>query len=120
MSANAYEKLRVWHESIALARMIYDITATFPKTETFGLAIQMQRAAVSVASNIAEGAARNYKKEFHQFIGIALGSLGELHTQAIIAHGKYLNTATLDALTQKIESIRKMLSGLKTTLKMNG
>lgn len=68
-----YEDLRVWKEAITLSRTIYDKTSGFPKSEAFGITSQMRRAAVSVASNIAEGAARNSSREFAHFVGMAMG-----------------------------------------------
>jgi four helix bundle protein len=77
--------LAAWQEAMKLARAVYELTANFPKAETYGLVSQMRRAAVSIPSNIAEGAARTGRKEFAQFLGIAKGSLSELETQALLA-----------------------------------
>jgi len=77
----SFRDLDVWRLGLELVEVIYRCTATFPKSETFGLAAQMRRAAVSIPSNIAEGQARKSTKEFLQFISIALGSLAELDTQ---------------------------------------
>jgi len=77
--------LEAWKLSRELVRNVYLLTKTFPKDELFGLTAQMRRAAVSVPSNIAEGAARTGKKEFAQFLNIARGSLSELETQLLIA-----------------------------------
>jgi four helix bundle protein len=71
-------KLKIWQRSLDLADKIYNVTETFPTTERFGLISQMQRAAVSVGSNIAEGAGRNSANEFCHFLGIASGSANEL------------------------------------------
>ncbi len=76
-----HEQLDAWKFSMQLAKAIYEMTATFPVEERYGLAQQMRRAAVSIPSNIAEGAARNGAKEYLNFIGIARGSLAELDTQ---------------------------------------
>ena len=80
-----HKNLDVWKESVALATEIYKITSNFPKSEIYGIVSQMRRAAVSVPSNIAEGAARNSDKEFAQFLNIAGGSLSELDTQVEIS-----------------------------------
>ena len=72
------KQLKIWQLSIELADCVYNATEHFPSTETYGLRDQMRRAAVSVGSNIAEGAGRNSPKEFEHFIGIANGSLNEL------------------------------------------
>jgi four helix bundle protein len=76
-----HKDLDVWKKSMNLVVLIYDITSKFPSDERFGLTSQMRRAAVSIPSNIAEGAARKGDKEFIQFLMIALGSLSELETQ---------------------------------------
>ncbi len=77
----SHENLQVWQEGMALAKDVYSATASFPKEEIYGITSQMRRAAVSVPSNIAEGAARGSKREFLQFLNIARGSLMELETQ---------------------------------------
>ena len=82
----AHHQLRVWQDAMALVRRVYELSGRFPADERFGLTAQMRRAAVSVPSNIAEGAARGTSKEFSQFLMIARGSLAELDTQLRIAH----------------------------------
>jgi four helix bundle protein len=114
--SKGYEDLRVWREAIKMAKFIYRITKTFPKSETYGLTSQMQRCAVSIASNIAEGASRSSPKEFKYFLSIAIGSLAELHTQCIIAHDDYISDEQLERLTLEITNLRKMLNGLKSKL----
>ena len=84
-----HEKLDVWMGAMELARQIYTITAGFPKEEIYGLTSQLRRAAVSVPSNLAEGAARTGPREFLQFINISQGSLSEIDTQ--IELSKMLN-----------------------------
>ena len=78
-------KLEAWKSAMALVKAIYQITGKFPKEELYGLTSQMRRAAVSIPSNLAEGAARTGKKEFAQFLSIAKGSLSELETQLLIS-----------------------------------
>jgi len=80
-----FEDLQVWKESRSLVKLVYQLTAKFPKSETYGLANQMQRAAVSVLSNIAEGFELGSNTEFIQFLYIARGSCGELRSQTYIA-----------------------------------
>lgn len=88
---------------------IYSLTSHFPKEEIYGLTSQIRRAAVSIPSNIAEGAARQTQKEFCQFLYVSMGSLAELETQLIIAQNlKYIETFD----NQSIDEIRKMLNGL--------
>ena len=81
-----HKDLNVWNRSIELVITIYKVTKDFPKEETYGLISQMRRSAISVPSNIAEGAARQSKKEFRQFLYIASGSVSELETQLIICN----------------------------------
>jgi four helix bundle protein len=108
--------LKVWQESVNLVKLIYELTRNFPKSEEYGLTSQLKRAAVSVPSNIAEGSARAYKKEFIQFLYIALGSLSELETQLYIA--KALTFAgSIEHVEEHIVNVRKMLLGLIKNLK---
>jgi four helix bundle protein len=81
-----HRDLLVWQDSMKLVSVTYSLTKTLPREEAFGLVSQMQRAAVSVPSNIAEGAARGSTREFRQFLTIARGSLAELETQVLVAH----------------------------------
>jgi four helix bundle protein len=85
MKVKDYKDLDVWKKGIEIVDLVYEVTSKFPKEERYGLAGQMQRAAVSIPSNVAEGFARQYTKEFQPFCHISLGSCAELETQAIIA-----------------------------------
>lgn len=115
---NKYKELIVWKHSVDLAAAVYQITEKFPSKETYGLISQINRSVVSVASNIAEGAGRNSKKEFDQFLGIALGSVYELETQLIIGNRiGYLSTESIGKLQEQIEIITKMLIKLKQSVK---
>ena len=80
-----HERLEAWKFSLQLAKAMYEMTANFPAEERYGLAQQMRRAAVSIPSNLAEGAGRNSRKEYVHFIGISRGSLAELETQMQLA-----------------------------------
>ncbi len=114
----SYEDLKVWQKAITLSKDIYRITKNFPKDEIYGLTSQIRRSAVSIASNIAEGCGRNSYGEFIQFIGIASGSLAELHTQLLIAlDADYITKENLDDLLIQVKEIGRMLSGLKSSLK---
>jgi four helix bundle protein len=111
-----HKDLEVWKKSMDLVSNIYKITESFPNKELYGLTNQIRRAAVSIPSNIAEGAARNSKKEFIQFLYIALGSLSELETQIIIANRlEYLNN--LDNLLEDLKFVQKLINGLIYYLK---
>jgi four helix bundle protein len=112
----SHKDLNVWQSSIELVTDIYLLTGTFPKEEIYGLSNQMRRAAVSIPSNIAEGAARNSKKEFIQFLHIALGSGAELETQLIIA-GNLEFAQEIESFLKKLTTIKKMVNGLIYHLK---
>jgi four helix bundle protein len=102
-----HKDLDIWGKSLDLVTDIYKLTKNFPKEEIYGLSSQMQRAAVSYPSNIAEGAARSSKPDYIRFIYIALGSLSELETQVIIS--KNLGyTSDNEKLLNEIEILRKM------------
>ena len=114
----SHRDLDVWKKSVTLVSEIYTVTRTFPPEEMYGLVNQMRRAAVSVPSNIAEGAARDSQKEFLRFLSIAIGSLAEMETQVVIAKNlKFLDTE--NHLSQEIEQIRRMLHGLINGVKRN-
>lgn len=81
----SYKDLIVWQKAFILAKEIYRLTNLFPKTETYGLISQMRRCAISIPSNIAEGFARKYRKEYTQFISISFGSGAELETQLLLS-----------------------------------
>jgi four helix bundle protein len=109
-----HHDLDVWKKSISLVTKIYAVTKSFPQTEIYGLTSQIRRCAVSIPSNIAEGAARSSKNEFGQFLSISLGSLSELETQLIVSNNlKYLETGDFNDLTSDLTSIRRMILGLK-------
>jgi four helix bundle protein len=113
-----FEKLEVWQKSIALADLVYTSTRGFPADERFGLTNQMRRAAVSVASNLAEGCSRRSKMDFSRFIEIAVGSTFELVAQAQIARRQELLTpADHSLIYQAALEIVRMLSGLRQTLR---
>ena len=106
-----HKDLEVWKQSIDLVSTVYRISKTFPHEERYGLANQMRRAAVSIPSNIAEGAGRGSRKEFSQFLHIALGSLSEVETQIIIAKRLgYLDDS--GDIEEQIQTVRKLILGL--------
>lgn len=84
MKAHRLKDLVVWQKSILLAKKVYTLTVDLPLNERYGLVSQIRRSAISIPSNIAEGAGRNNKSEFIQFLGIASGSCYELETQLIL------------------------------------
>jgi four helix bundle protein len=112
----SYRDLEVWKISMELVTDIYGVTGSFPSHELYGLTSQMRRCAVSIPSNLAEGAGRRNTKEFIQFLYISNGSLSELETQIEIAFRlKYLKET--EVLIDKIKHIRIMLLNLIQALK---
>ena len=105
-----HKNLEVWKTAMELVMDIYGMTQQFPDEEKFGLTNQLRRAAVSIPSNITEGAARNGSIEFVQFLYIALGSCAEVETQLLIANNLgFVDTAYV---MEKNERIKRMLQGL--------
>jgi four helix bundle protein len=113
-----HKRLDVWKLSMELVSELYRVTGEFPAEERYGLVAQLRRAAVSVPSNIAEGAARNTKREFANFLHMAQGSISELDTQLEIAVALgYASRDGLASLVERLERIDKMLSGLIRSLR---
>lgn len=115
-----FKELVVWQKAVDLAVDIYKVTRKFPADERFGLTSQMNRGAVSVPSNIAEGAGRNTDGEFNNFLGIATGSSFELETQLIIANRlNIINAEDFKQTCKEINEVQNMLFGLKKSLNIN-
>lgn len=110
----SHRDLIVWQEAMGLAEMAYQQTEGFPKREIFGLAAQIRRSAVSVPSNIAEGAARNSSREFYQYLGIATGSLAELETQVELAMRLGYLPNDPDTLIQ-VRRVGRLVNALRKT-----
>ncbi len=111
-----HHELLAWQQAIKLVELAYVTTQSFPKEEVYGLTSQVRRAAVSIPSNIAEGAARSGSKEFLHFLSMARGSLSELETQLIIAR----NLGYLDAnaeIFQLLEKVFGLVGGLMKSLR---
>lgn len=110
-----HRDLIAWQKAMALVKDIYRSTEEFPNHELYGLASQLRRAAVSIPSNLAEGAARNSRREFHQFIGTARGSLAEVETQVEIARDLgYMHQPLATDLLSRVSELGRMLTGLRT------
>ncbi|HPO55898.1 MAG TPA: four helix bundle protein [Ignavibacteriaceae bacterium] len=115
---STHKDLIVWKKSIEFVTEVYKITGTFPSEEKFGLVSQLRRAAVSIPSNIAEGAARNHDKEFIQFLSISLGSASEIETQLIMSLNlNFISEDVFNELNLQNMEIKKMLSGLIKSIK---
>ena len=108
-----HHRLDVWQRSIDFAENVYKTVGAFPKSEEYGLGSQLRRAAISIPSNIAEGAARQTRKEFVQFLYIAAGSASEIDTQlTLAARLGYVSAEVKAALDGELEIVSKMISSL--------
>jgi len=114
----SYRDLEVWQRGIDLVQVAYGLGGKLPKSESYGLLSQLQRAVVSVPANVAEGHARKSSKEFLQFISIALGSLAEVETYFhIMERLRYIHSSEIERALEKTEQLGKMLRGLQRTIK---
>lgn len=113
----AHKHLELWKESFSLVLDIYCLTLSFPSEEKFGLTSQIRRAVVSIPTNVAEGAGRKSKKEFINFLSIAMGSLAELDTLILISTElKYIDTEKSILIQDKFERISRLTYGLMRKL----
>lgn len=118
--ARDFRKYTVWQEAVDFATYVYDVSSKMPWFEKKGLCDQLQRAAVSISSNIAEGAARATDADFARFLDFALGSAFEVETQLTIAKNvKYIDDSLYERLIQKLSSIERQLNGLITSIRNN-
>ena len=113
-----FKKLEVWQAAHILACAVYKNTATFPKTETYGLTAQLRRSAASIPANISEGCGRCGDAEFGRFLRISLGSATELEYHLLLSRDiGLLDETTYTSLSQQARRIQGMLAGLKRALK---
>jgi four helix bundle protein len=113
MTLKTHKDLVVWQDSRKLVSVIYELTSKFPQEEVYSLTAQIRRASISIPSNLAEGAARDSNKEYIHFLFIALGSVAELDTQLIIAKDlNFISNEDFDTISEQLDKIGKMLSGL--------
>ena len=112
-----YHELKIWQEGRKLVKLIYSLTADFPKEEMYGLTSQIRRAVISIPSNIAEGTGRNSDKEFGRFLDYATGSLFELETQIILASDlNFINAEDFEIINSEIKQLIKMIVKFKGIL----
>jgi four helix bundle protein len=112
-----FEKLETWQKAVAFADLVYELTRNFPSDERFGLTNQMRRAAVSVSSNIPEGASRNSKNDYARFLEIATGSLFVVVSQSFVGKRQgLLSESDFSRLYSAAEEQGKMLSGLRRSV----
>jgi len=111
-----FKKLKIWQMSMELAKMIFELTLTFPYSEKYGLISQMNRFSVSIPSNIAEGSSRT-NKSFSHFLDISLGSSFELQTQLLIANtNSFISDDISNTVEHKIEEFQKATMSFQNTL----
>lgn len=111
----SHHRLEAWQEAMVLVKKVYSVTNSFPKEEIYGLTNQMRRCAVSIPSNIAEGAARDSNLEFVRFLTIARRSLSELETQLLIARD--LGYSCDDQILTQVDKIFALIGGLINSIK---
>lgn len=118
VKGQSFKDVIAWQKAVAMTLVIYKLTATFPDSERFGLTNQLRRAAVSVASNIAEGYGRSTRGEYVQFLGHARGSNCELETQLAIAASLGFGTEIkMDAAQKLCEEVSRLLNALIRSLR---
>jgi four helix bundle protein len=114
----SYRDLTVWQKAMDLAEMIFSLTAKIPREQIYGMSAQMQRAANSVPSNIAEGHARNSTKEYLYYISVSLGSIAELETQLMLCgRVKFLSEGEVTRALGLADEVGKMLRSIQRGLK---
>src|SRR5262245_42584823 len=118
MDDQNFRSLKVWQLGMQIVEKVYRLSSQLPKSETYGLASQIQRAAVSVPANIAEGHAMGSSKEFSRFLAIAQGSLAELETHLLLAEQlKYVPATAVESIIDSCTEEAKMLRGLRARVK---
>lgn len=113
-----YKQLKIWQKGIEIVKSIYQLTKNFPREELYGLTSHMRRSAISIPSNIAEGFKRYHRKEYSQFLHIALGSIAELDTQLIISRELgFIDEINLSKTSEELNHESKMISALLNKMK---
>ena len=119
-SARNFHNYKVWQDAVDFATLIYNTTALLPWFEKKGLCDQLQRAVVSISSNIAEGAGRPTDADFAHFLDQSLGSANEVETQLLISRNlKYISEEQFHQLTNSLTNIQKQLTGLIASIRNN-
>lgn len=116
-----FKKLKIWEKGMEIVSLTYEITKRLPDNEKFALTSQMNRAAVSIPSNIAEGSSRDSSKDYRHFLRIALGSSFELETQVLIVERlDYVCMPEIERLKEEIDQEQKMLMAFMNRLQLEG
>ena len=117
--ANSFRELEIWKLAIEIAKSAYDLANKLPQTEQYGLSQQIRRSAVSLSANIAEGFRRSHRKEFKQFLHIALGSAGELETYCELCRVLFNGSAPdPNRLLKQIDQFERMTNAMIQALKL--
>ena len=117
MAIRSYRDLEVWKAAVDMVEMTYRVTSEFPADEKYGLKSQMQRAAVSIAANIAEGYGRSHRREYLNYLSMANGSLAEYETHLIIAtRVKFVNRNDAKLIWEQAKRVGQMLRKLMESL----
>lgn len=115
---HSFRELKIWQKGVDLAVQVYKATASFPREEMYGITSQIRRAAVSIPSNIAEGAGRNSSPDFVRFLSMAYGSSCELETQLIIAQKlSFIEANIANEFINGLQEIQKMNYSLQEKIK---
>ena len=118
MKVKSFKEMEVWKKGVEIVDLVYEIISRFPEKERYGLSAHIQRTAISIPSNIAEGFVRQHTKEYQQFCYIALGSRAELETQIIIAKRRsYLSEEEFIKLEEYLDHESRMLMNLIKSLR---
>jgi len=118
MNTHNFLELKIWQKSMTLSKALFVMTKSFPNDEKFGLTSQINRAGVSIPSNIAEGTSRNSNKDFARFLQISLGSCFEIETQVMLAYQfEYVSKEKSNELINLVKEVQKMIKGFMYTLK---
>jgi four helix bundle protein len=113
----SFRELIAWQRSMELVTEIYRVTETFPRNEIYGLTAQLRRAAVSIASNIAEGQARHSHREFMHFLSTSRGSSAEVQTQLLIAKNlSYIDTDKTENLVEHTSNVCRLINALYSSI----
>ena len=113
-----FKNIEVWKRAHGLVKSVYEVTASFPASELYGITSQVQRSAVSIPTNIAEGCGKGNNADFARYLQISFGSASEVEYLLLLSFElNYLEKVTYDSLTNQIEEIKKMLSGFIKKLK---
>ena len=119
-SARNFHNYKVWQDAVDLATLVYNTTSKLPWFEKKGLCDQLQRAVVSISSNIAEGAGRPTDADFAHFLDQSLGSANEVETQLLISKNlRYISEEQFCQLTNSLTNIQKQLTGLIASIRSN-